>query len=73
MDTFNDLKLKLRGGEDQTFTQVFLGRLDDRGIDPSDVTNPEYIKIENETIIDLYPGTAPRGSTMVAGQPFIEA
>ena len=73
MDTFNDLKLKLRGGEDPTFTQVFLGRLDDRGIDPSDVTNPEYIKIENETIIDLYPGTAPRGSTMVAGQPFIEA
>jgi hypothetical protein len=71
MDTFNDLKLKLRGGEDQTFTQVFLGRLDDKGIDPSDVTNPDYIKIENETIIDLYPGAAPRGSTMVAGQPFI--
>jgi len=71
MDTFNKLKLELRGGLDQTFTQIFLGRLDDKGIDRADVTNPDYIKIENETILDLYPGSAPAGSTVIDGQPFI--
>ena len=73
INKFNELKLDLRGGGDPTFTQIFLGRLDDKGIDPSDVTNPDYIKIENETIIDLYSSMVPKGSTMVAGQPFIEA
>jgi len=71
MDTFNELKKDLRGGTDQTFTQIFLGRLDDKGIDPADVTNPDYIKIENQTILDLYPGAAPAGSTVIDGQPFI--
>ena len=73
MNTFNELKKDLRGGDDPTFTQIFLGRLDDKGIDPADITNPEYIAIENQTILDLYPGASPRGSTMVAGQPFVEA
>ena len=72
MDTFNELKLELRGGVDEIFTKIFIGRLNDRGIDPADVTNPDYIKIENETILDLYPGAAPAGSTVIDGQPFIE-
>ena len=71
MNAFNDLKLKLRGGEDTGFTEVLMAKLENKGIDPSDVSNPEYIAIENETILERYPGMAPAGSTMVAGQPFI--
>ena len=70
MNEFAELKLKLRGGEDPTFTNRFLGRLENRGIDPSDVTNPDYIAIENETIIEMYPSMAPRGNAIVNGQAF---
>ena len=70
MNEFAELKLKLRGGEDPTFTNRFLGRLENRGIDPSDVTNPDYIATENETIIEMYPSMAPRGNAIVNGQAF---
>ena len=73
INKFNELKLDLRSGKDLFFTQRLAAKLDDEGIDPSDMSNPDYIKIENETIIELYPSMVPKGSTMVAGQPFIEA
>ena len=71
MNAFNDLKLKLRGGEDTGFTEVLMAKLENKGIDPSDVSNPEYIAIENETILERYPGMAPAGSTIIDGQSFI--
>jgi|TARA_R100001460_G_scaffold28050_2_gene56269 hypothetical protein len=73
MNEFNDLKLKLRGGEDAFFTQRLAAKLDDEGIDPSDMSNPRYIEIENETIIELYPSMVPRGGAIVDGQAFTGA
>ena len=70
INKFNELKLELRGGEDAFFTQRLAAKLDDEGIDPSDMSNPRYIEIENETIIELYPSMVPKGSAIVNGQAF---
>jgi len=70
MSEFAEFKLKLRGGDDPIFTNRVLGRLQDRGIDPSDVTNPDYIAIENQTIIEMYPSMVPKGNAIVNGQAF---
>ena len=70
INEFNEFKLKLRGGEDAFFTQRLAAKLDDEGIDLSDMSNPRYIEIENETIIELYPSMVPKGSAIVDGQAF---
>ena len=73
INEFNEFKLKLRGGDDGgQMLAILNAKLEDKGIDPSDVSNPEYMRLEYETIVQLYPSMVPKGITSVGGQPFIE-
>ena len=71
INEFNEFKLKLRGGEDGgQMLAILNAKLEDKGIDPSDVSNPEYIRLEYETIVQMYPSMVPKGSAIVDGQAF---
>ena len=71
INEFNEFKLKLRGGDDGgQMLAVLNAKLEDKGIDPSDISNPEYIRLEYETIVQLYPSMVPKGSAIVDGQAF---
>ena len=73
INEYNEFKLKLRGGDDGgQMLAILNAKLEDKGIDPSDVSNPEYMRLEYETIVQLYPSMVPKGITSVGGQPFIE-
>ena len=74
INEFNELKLKLRGGDDGGRMLGILGaKLEDEGIEITDLSNPRYIELENETIIEMYPSMVPRGGAIVGGQAFIGA
>jgi len=74
INEFNELKLKLRGGDDGGRMLGILGaKLEDEGIEITDLSNPRYIALENETIIEMYPSMVPRGGAIVGGQAFIGA
>jgi len=71
MNKFAELKLKLRGGDDGgRMLEVLRAKLEDEGIEITDLSNPRYIELENETIIEMYPSMAPRGNAIVNGQAF---